>query len=112
MREYNNSTTNYPGCAYSNVKNYQSSANASQGKLANYFVVHDVNPVLSYDTLVKGHSTNGYATIQSAYGDCYNAPAAAYKKIFHQDFCGAAAATSRCTECSVAQVPGMLPSSD
>jgi len=46
------------GPSYYDVKN------AASG----YYVVPDINPVLSYDTLVKGNSCNGYANITSAYG--------------------------------------------
>lgn len=70
--DYLASTTNYPSCAYSSIEPYNSTGWQGPPSCApiqsGYYIVPDINPVLSYDTLVKGASCNGYASIVSAYG--------------------------------------------
>lgn len=66
MNEYKNVTTNYPPAAYF----------AMNTKMpAGEYIIPNINPVLPYDTLVKGNSWNGYANIITAYGadaqNCY-----------------------------------------
>jgi len=89
--EYTASTTNYPGCGYSSINAYQSSSFHGPGYAdavnvsAGYYIVPDINPVLSYDTLVKGNSCNGYASITSAYGVNAENCCPPYKKICCND---------------------------
>lgn len=101
--EYNASTTNYPGCGYRSINQYKSSSFQGPGYAdavnshAGHYIVPDINPVLSYDTLVKGHSTNGYATIASAYGPDAQDCCPKYKKM------SCSAEQAPCVQCTQVQ---------
>ena len=90
--EYSASVVGGPGCSYSNLNKYNA-VNASMSPpvpssvVSGYYVVPNWNPVLSYDTLVKGSCCSSYPSIVSAYGEGAECCQTPYTKICCQPAC-------------------------